>query len=303
MPDVVRRHVADQLGGRIDGRSRGVAEQLDGGHQHQRAEDPAGTHGERDAGADDVADPEQLRADLQRDVPAVVGLAEDLLRDVLEEGERLVAEREHRPETKAREDRLRGGAAFLARDEHLGAGGALGVHQRLRFLHDERPPQRDHHQDAEQAAQDGDQDHLADLHVVAEDEQGRHGDAHAEGDALAGAAGGLGDVVLQDGRAADAEHLGEGAEDGDGEHRDGDAGADGEADLEHQVHRAGAEEQAEERADDQRHRRQLGDVLLGRNERLVDLFLGGYRNPVDGRGAACLRLGCSGRHRHGSAHR
>ena len=44
-------------------------------------------------------------------------------------------------------------AALLAGDQHLGAGGAFGVLQLAVLLDDERPPQRDHHQDAEQAAE------------------------------------------------------------------------------------------------------------------------------------------------------
>ena len=73
------------------------------------------------------------------------------------------------------------------------------------LLDDERPPQRDHHQDAEQAAQHRHDHDAADVHLEAEQHQGRHGDADAEGDRLAGRAGRLHDVVFEDGRPADAE--------------------------------------------------------------------------------------------------
>ena len=67
---------------------------------------------------------------------------------------------------------------------------------------DERAAQRDHHQDAEQAAEHRDQHHARDLEVEAEDHDRRHGHADAEGDRFAGRAGGLHDVVLEDRRVA-----------------------------------------------------------------------------------------------------
>jgi len=223
---------------------------------------------------DDVADAEQLGRRLDRDVATFVGLAEDLLRGAVEEVEQLVAGGEERAEAKADEDRFCAGAALLADDQHLGARGAFRVDQRLCFIDDQRAAQRDHHQDAEQTAEHRDQDHLPDLEVVAEDQKGRHGDADAERDALARAAGGLRDVVFKDGRAADAEDLAEGPEDGDREHRDRDRRADRQADLEHQVHRAGAKDEAEQGADHERHHRQLGDLLIGGDVRFVHVVGG-----------------------------
>ena len=94
----------------------------------------------------------------------------------------------------------------LADDQHVGAGGAFGILQRAVLLDDERPPQRDHHQDAQQPAQHRDDHHPGDLHVEAQEHHGGHGHADAEGDRLAGRAGRLHDVVFQDRRPADAEH-------------------------------------------------------------------------------------------------
>ena len=73
------------------------------------------------------------------------------------------------------------------------------------LLDDERPAQRDHHQDAEQAAEDRDDHHPADVHLEAEDHEGGHGHADAERDRLAGRAGRLHNVVFQDRGRADAE--------------------------------------------------------------------------------------------------
>ena len=70
------------------------------------------------------------------------------------------------------------------------------------LLDDERPPQRDHHQDAEQAAEHRDDHDAGQVHVEAEEHQGRHRHADAEGDRLAGRAGRLDDVVFEDRRRA-----------------------------------------------------------------------------------------------------
>ena len=55
----------------------------------------------------------------------------------------------------AGEDALGEAAALLAGDEHVGAGGPLRVGQVAVLLDDEAAPQRDHHEDAEHAADGG----------------------------------------------------------------------------------------------------------------------------------------------------
>ena len=60
-----------------------------------------------------------------------------------------------RADAEPQEDRLGQRAAAFAGDQHVGAGGALGVGQHAVFLDDQRAPQRDHHQHAENAAGDG----------------------------------------------------------------------------------------------------------------------------------------------------
>ena len=73
------------------------------------------------------------------------------------------------------------------------------------LLDDESAPQRDHHQDAEQAPQHGHQHHARPFQLVTQEHQGRHRRPDAEGDRLARRAGRLDDVVLQDRRPPDAE--------------------------------------------------------------------------------------------------
>ena len=59
-----------------------------------------------------------------------------------------------RADAETQEDRLRQRAAALAGHQDVGARRALGVGQDAVLLHDERAPQRHHHQDAEDPAGD-----------------------------------------------------------------------------------------------------------------------------------------------------
>ena len=86
--------------------------------------------------------------------------------------------------------------------EHLGAGGAFRILQHAVLLHDQRPAQRDHHQDAQQRPQHGHQHHPRQFQIEAQDQDGRHGHPDAKGDGFARRAGRLHDVVLQNGGVA-----------------------------------------------------------------------------------------------------
>ena len=151
--------------------------------------------------------------------------------------------------------------------EHLGAGGAFGIFELAMLGDDERAPEGDHHENAEQAAEQADEHDTANLQVEAQDHDGRHRHAEAEGDGLAGRAGGLDDVVLEDGGILTAE-LGPEPEEGERDHRDGDGCADGQANLEDEVEGGGAEDHAQQSAEDDgahgefAHVRAGGDVGL-----------------------------------------
>ena len=151
--------------------------------------------------------------------------------------------------------------------EHLGAGGAFGILELAVLRDDERAPQRDHHENAQQAAEQPHEHDAADLEVEPENHDGRHGDAEAEGDGLARGAGGLDDVVLEDGGVASAGLRPE-PEERQRDHRDRDGGADREADLEDEVERRGAEHHAQQGAEDEGARRALAHGRAGRDVRL-----------------------------------
>ena len=74
-------------------------------------------------------------------------------------------------------------------------------------------------------------------------------------------AGGLDDVVFEDGGAAER------AEDADGENGDGDGRGNGESGTQADVDSYGTEEQAEERAEDDGANGEFGQRLFGRNVR------------------------------------
>jgi hypothetical protein len=125
----------------------------------------------------------------------------------------------------------------------------------------------DHHQDAQQAAEDTDQHDSGDFQVEAEDQDGGHGHAQAEGQRFAGRTGRLRDAVFQDRRILAAHLLGQ-AEQGDGDHGDGNRGADGQAHLQHQVERGGAEDHPQDDAHEQGAEGHFGQFRVGRDIRL-----------------------------------
>ena len=121
-----------------------------------------------------------------------------------------------------------------------------GIGQGAVLLHDELAPQRDHEEHAEPSADEGEDEDARVLEIEAEEDQRRQGEDDAGRDRLAGIAGGLDDVVLEDGGAAKR------AQDADGEHRDRDRGRHRQARAQSDVDGDGAEENPEERTQQKR---------------------------------------------------
>ncbi len=69
----------------------------------------------------------------------------------------------------------------------------------------QRPAQRDHHQNSQQPAEERDEHHAADLEIEPEDHDCGHRHAQAERDGFARGAGGLNDVVFKDRGVASTE--------------------------------------------------------------------------------------------------
>ncbi len=99
-----------------------------------------------------------------------------------------------------------------------------------------------HEEHAQPSADQGEHEDAGVLEIEAEKDERGQGEDDAGGDGLAGIAGGLDDVVLEDGGAA------EDAQDADGEHRDGNGGGDRESGAQAHVDRDRAEDDAEDRA-------------------------------------------------------
>ncbi len=137
------------------------AEEVDGGHEDEPGEDSAGEHDGGDAEADDVADAEIFRRAIGADGGAfeqVLGAEVGL--DVGAggpEGEEVVVLEEgvEGAEAEAEEDAGGEGAAALAGHEDVGAGGAFGVDEGVVLFDDELAAQRDHEEDAEPSAEEG----------------------------------------------------------------------------------------------------------------------------------------------------
>ena len=219
----------------------------------------------RDAGADDVAEPQVLR----RDVAVQCGIRDLAVLARAEPGGGLAPEPENAVQelvehrrAHALEDHPGEVAALLAGDENVGAGHALGIFEVAVLLDDEGPPQRNHEEDAERAADGGEDEDRHVLEIgrpVGEEEQGRHREDDARRDRLARRADRLHHVVLED------RGLAEPLENRDRQNRDRHRGRDRQAGAQGQIDRRGAEDDAEENPQEDRLERELGNLLARRN--------------------------------------
>ena len=140
------------------------AEKVNGRHQHQPGEDAAGEHDGGDADADDVADAEVLG----RAIGSDGGAFEQVLGAEVEvavgsggpKGEEVfvLEESVDAAEAEAKEDAGGKASAALAGDKDVGAGGAFGVDESVVFVDDELAAERDHEEDAEPAAEEGERE-------------------------------------------------------------------------------------------------------------------------------------------------
>src|SRR2546425_2587069 len=161
------------------------------------------------------------------------------------------------------EYRLGVDAAALTGDQHFGARSALGVGQIAVLFHNQGAPQRNHHQHAHQATRDGEDRHARDVEVVAHQQNRGNREHDPRGHRIGCRSGRLDDVILEDRGAAKP------PENCDREDGDGDRRADGQTDLQRQIDVRGAEDQAEQHAQRNRARRELGRSLAGGGVRLV----------------------------------
>ncbi len=256
------------------------AEEINERHDDEPGEDAAGKDDAGDARPDDVAHAEILRRGvgvdrgaLEHMLRAEVGLVSGLLRPGREEV-LVLEERVKAAEPEAEKDAAGERAAALAGDEHIGAGGAFGIGQGVVLLHDELAAQRNHEKHAEPAADERQHEDARVLEIEAEKHQRGQREDDARGDGLAGVAGGLDDVVFEDGGAA------EGAQNADGEHRDGNGCGDGEPGAQAHIDRDGAKDEAEETAQQKGAKSELGRMFFGRDK---GLKIGHLKPPDDGK--------------------
>ena len=73
------------------------------------------------------------------------------------------------------------------------------------LINDQCAPQRDHHQNAEQAASNRNEHDACDFQIETEDKYCRHGHPQTERDGFAGRAGSLHNIIFEDRRVAQTE--------------------------------------------------------------------------------------------------
>ena len=247
----------------VDGINRDVVGELpveaDGGHDHQPGNNAAGKENAGDARADDVADAEIFGGDgdaersAWKPVRASFGLGSPGLHGVHQEGVDAA-------ETQAPENAAGERAAAFAGDEDVGAGGAFGKAEIAVLFDDELAAQRNHEEDAEPSAEQRERENSPEGEFGAEAQEDQRGDGEHDsgGERFACRAGGLHDVVFENGGAA------EGAQDADGQNRDGNGSGNGETGAQTHVNGDGAEEQTEERAEDDGAEREFLDGFCRR---------------------------------------
>src|SRR6266536_966433 len=104
------------------------------------------------------------------------------------------------------------------------------------FSNDERAAQWNHHQYAEQSAQNRHEHYAGDFEIKTEDQDRRHRYAETESDGLARRTGGLDDVILQNVGITETE-LRNQTKDRDGDDGDRNRGAHGQAHFEDEIQR------------------------------------------------------------------
>ena len=179
------------------------------------------------------------------------------------EGEEVVVLEEgvEAAEAEAEEDAGGEGAAAFAGDEDVGAGGAFGVDEGAVLFDDELAAERDHEEDAEPAAEEGEGED-ARWTSRSKPRKMSAGRVKMTPEAMDWPAFPVVWTMLFSRMLAAAE----GSEDGDGEDGDGDGGGDGEAGAEAYVDGDGSEEDAEDGAEDEGADGELGAGLGGGDE-------------------------------------
>ena len=127
------------------------------------------------------------------------------------------------------------------------------------LIHNQGAAQRNHHQNAEQAAEDRHQHDAREFEIESENHDRRHGHAKAERDRFARGTGSLHNVVFQNVRVAQT-HCGEKSKERDRNHRDRNRSAYRQSDFENEIKRRSAENHSQQSSDDQGKRREFPKV-------------------------------------------
>ena len=254
----------------VDALAQSIAKKSNERHQHHEAQHAAREHVGRHLWPDDVANAQHRRADFKRERAAfqTPPKVEHERRGVGPQTEDEVHDGVATANEEPQEHGLGVGATLLAHDENVGACGAFGVRELAVLLDDEPIAQRDHHQHADEAPEQSDQENACELELKAHQQQARQRERDAGGDGLASRPRGLHHVVLEDARWREVERALKPADQGDGQHGHRDRSRHREPHLEAKIDGACREDHAEQRPEQHAADGQLARALTRGDKRL-----------------------------------
>ena len=174
-------HLRDEFCRREKRLGEALSKELDNRRQHPGRKNTAGHHNRGDSGTDDVADTEQFRRNFGRNLRAFEP-GNRLCGNVIPQFQPDIEDFVTEAEKETGENSFCAGSALFADDQDFGASCSFRVNEFFMSFDDERITKRNHHEDAEEASQHGDQHDPAEFHVVSQDQEGRHRDRDAERD-------------------------------------------------------------------------------------------------------------------------
>src|SRR5262249_16440015 len=162
--------------GRVERNCKRTAEELDGRHNYEPSEDATGKYHASDAGTDDVSNAEVFGRGVGPDctprVPGrlIVGGAGPESEEVfvLEKGIKTA-------QAKAGKAATGKCPAAITCNQDIRAGCALGIEEVAVFLHDQLPPQRNHEEDAQPSAYQGQEKDTRVFQREAHEDKGGYG--------------------------------------------------------------------------------------------------------------------------------
>ena len=248
------------------------SEEVNRRHQHQPRKHAAREHRPRHARPDDVPDPQILRHRIDADRRALQNMLPPQVRLIIRrirphpKNAAVLEQRVQRAQSQPQKHTARKRSAPLPGQQHIRACRAFGIRQGPVLLHNQLPPQRDHEQHAQPAAQHRQHKNPEVLQIESQKDQRRQREDHAGSNRLPGVSRRLDNVVLENrGAPQRPQHA-------DRQHCDRDRRRHRQPRLEPDIHRHRAKQQPENAPQDNRAKRQLRPRLTRSHKRPKTLW-------------------------------